>query len=456
MSTDSPPRTSLQDFIDSAPLSRRQRMIVLLLMIVMLAEGMDYTVIAQIFPRLIQEWGTPVSTITTIVVASSVTVGIGSIVAGPLAYRLGRKNVVIASVAVFSVCTAAIGLAPSIEVFMLFRIVSCLGIGAIVVCGMTAVADLVPKPRRAQMMTLAFTGVNLGGIVGGFLAAAIIPKAGWPMLAMVAGAVGLVLIPFIVAVIPESPQMLIARGKSPELIRKSLGIVVPGRDSSDVELALPKTETGDKKNLGALFVRRLLPQTMVIWFLYLMVYGVHTIVLQYLPTLLQQPTPGFTPAQSGLAFVTLCVGGLIGGVVTSFVLKRADQFFTLAVVFAGVVTFALVIGLAGFNVTGYFTVLFLFGMFVFVPGTVIGAIVVQIYPATLRDPGMGAAMGAGRVGQLLGGLAGGVMIGAGFGLSGVFIALSLPIILAIATVLGLRGLSRRHQVEDRMPEHITT
>jgi hypothetical protein len=65
------------------------------------------------------------------------------------------------------------------------------------------------------------------------------------------------------------------------------------------------------------------------------------------------------------------------------------------------------------------------------------------YPARVRGTGVGAANLAARVGTVAGGIGGGTLIGAGLGLSGLFLVLMIPITILIALLGGLRIDARR-------------
>ena len=71
------------------------------------------------------------------------------------------------------------------------------------------------------------------------------------------------------------------------------------------------------------------------------------------------------------------------------------------------------------------------------------------YPASMRGAGIGVAEFGGRLGAAAGGVAGGTLIAAGMGLSGLFLVLLLPIGVLLGSLTGLRAQSRRTLVSEQ-------
>ncbi|MER6976997.1 MFS transporter [Streptomyces carpinensis] len=430
----------MQQFLDSHPVSRRQRLIIFLLMMVMVFEGLDQIIAAQVFPQLIHEWGTSVSSITEIVTASSLSLAVGSVVAGPITDRFGRKPPLIVGILLFGAGTAAMGrLSQDVIVFGALRCVACIGLGITVVVTMALTADLLPTARRSQMMVLVFAGVTLGSLFGSLLAAVAIEPLGWRAVLGISGLLPLLLIRPITRLVPESPTILVARGRT-DAVRSALQTLLPGSDASSVDLSLSESEehlVRPTAILGRMYIAR----TLLIWLLFLAAYSVLTVLLQYTPMLLQAPVPGFTTAQSGLTMTVFSIGGLVGGLSVSFVLKRVSRFATLStvLVLAAAVLFAIAL-----VPTGFVTLMvgFLFLGLTFSSATSSLATVGGLaYPTALRGTGLGAANTAGRVGTLVGGLAGGTLITSGLNVSEISAILSAPVLASALCIVALRALT---------------
>lgn len=444
--TESAQKVSLQEFIDEGRVTARHRWLVVIMLIVMTAEGLDQSIVSHVFPKLIQEWGASIGSITTIVMVTILGAAIGAVVGGPLCDRLGRKPVIVIGMLLASFGTGGLGFTQNVAAFTTVRAIAAIGLGFLLVSVVAIIADIMPAGRRSQMMTLAFTGVTVGGIIGSLLAVGVLPRTGWqPMIAW-AGFLPLVVLPLVIALLPESPNVLAVRGKSAAVIRRALDVVAAGRDTSHVDLSpIPKE---DKPKLSIVFTRTFLSRTLLLWLAFFIGYGAITIVLQFLPTLLQatEPGPGFSTQQSGLTMLALSIGGLTGGVVGSLILKHVDRFRTVAVAYFATAIMAVVVALVPASLLSYAVVFFILGVFLTAGNTALAALAALTYPAEVRGTGLGGASGiGGRGGSFVGGGIGGALIGASLGITGVYLVLAAPVVICALAIITLGVITRRKE-----------
>lgn len=410
---------------------------------VMIADGMEITLVSHIFPSLIKAWGISIDAVRLTVSVSIVAMAIGMLLSGPMAERWGRKGVALCAYVLFCVTTATLGLARDIETFMALRVISCLGLGAVMPLAMTIVDDWMPSSRRAQMVTLSFSGVALGSIIGAYVSAAIIPTYGWQALTFAAGAVPLVVVPFIIALVPEAPAVQVALGKPAHRIRQTLSLIAGGRDVTQVDLSTGSTQGAPKKApFAVVFSKPLLATTVLLWLIFCIIQGVNLLVLQYLPMLLQQPNPGLSTAQSGLVVAMWGWGGLTGQVLMSFALKRFDRYRSMAA--AMVWAIAGLACVAAFDLSFVQLLVLMFAIGLALPAATAAtfSLALLAYPPEVRATGLGAASFSGRIGALLSGWTGGTLIAGGWGLSSVFLALCTPVAAGALAVMALRRVSR--------------
>lgn len=461
MTTPPAPPTGVRAFVDSQPIGRRQRIIVLMVFLMMVADGMDITLASHLFPPVIRDWGVPVSAVTLVVSLGVVAMAIGALVSGPVADRWGRKGVTVVGFVLFCLATAGLGLTGDIHSFAALRIISCFGLGAVMPVALTIVADWVPKARRAQMVSIAFAGVGLGSIIGAYLAAAVIPTLGWQVMVLIAGLTPLIILPFFVVLVPEPAIISVRRGIPEARIRSALALVAPDRDIAGVDLTragltLGAGEVRAKALFAEILSRPLLGVTLLIWVVFFVVQGSGLLVLQYMPMLLQAPAPGLSTVESGLIVAMYGWGALIGQLAIAFIFKRFDRFIVLAAF-----TFWSVVGLlivaafgTGFGFFGYFTLMFAIGLSLPATAAAMQSITTLAYPEEFRATGMGSAGFAGRLGTLTYGALGGTLIGAGFGITTVSLVLAAPLAVSIGLTFSLRALSRRAGIAAE-PQQIT-
>ena len=111
--------------------------------------------------------------------ASLAATALGGVIFGYLSDKFGRKKVLQWTILTFSVGTFFSGLASSITVLLIFRIITGLGVGGEWGTGQTYVGEAFPPKVRgrfgALMQTGAPIGIALASVVGGYLA----PAIGW-------------------------------------------------------------------------------------------------------------------------------------------------------------------------------------------------------------------------------------------------------------------------------------
>lgn len=452
MTADASESLSPQEFIDQNPMSRRQWRIVVLGLLMMIADGLDTTIVAFVYPRIEDDWGTGLGTVTVVVTLGVLAMIAGGVAAGPLADRYGRKGVTIAGTAAFGLATAGMGFAPGIGVFAGLRIIACLGLGAVLPTVMALVADWTPARRRGQMVALAFAGVTAGTTVGGLLASILIPAFGWPTLLVVCGLAPLALIPAIARQVPESLGVLASRGRPTAQLRAALAVVAPGQDLSHVDLersaARRPTRTAPRTILSGEFLRT----TLLLWLCFFLAQGVVFLLLSYLPLLAERM--GLTASQAAVSVAAFGWGGLVGQLSVSFVLKRADRFRSLATLW---VLSALGLAAAAAWAVQFVALLaaaFALGLCLPAAISVLQAIAAVAYPPSARATGMSWANSAGKLGPLASGLFGGMMVDAGWSLATVLLVLLLPVAAGFLATLLLHARSRAHLAEPT-PETLT-
>ena len=117
---------------------------------IIVLDGYDLAVYGAVLPVLIDEWG--LSNVQAGAMGSYGLIGVmfGAFFFGPLADRIGRKNVIIACFILFSVFTGLCGFADSPTSFSTYRFIAGLGLGGIMPNVIALMTDYSPK-ENAQL-----------------------------------------------------------------------------------------------------------------------------------------------------------------------------------------------------------------------------------------------------------------------------------------------------------------
>ncbi|WP_405716389.1 MFS transporter (plasmid) [Streptomyces xanthophaeus] len=426
-------------------MSRGQRLIVAVALLMMVAEGLDTTIAAFVYPRLKEDWGISGDTVTATVTLGVLAMIVGGVAAGPLADRYGRKGVTVVGTAAFGLATVAMGLADSIGPFTALRVVACLGLGAVLPTVMALVADWMPAQRRVQMVALAFAGVTAGTALGGILASVLIPAFGWPTLLVVCGIVPLLLIQAVVRYVPESVSVLAARKRPRAELRKALAAVAPDEELSHIDWDQSAVRRSARPAPRVILSRGLAATTLLLWLCFFLGQGVAFVIITYLPELAE--SGGLSESKAAVSVAAFGWGGLIGQLSVSFVLKRFNRFRVLAGLWAMTVLGLATAALGAGQFAALLATAFLLGLCLPAATSALQAIAAVTYPPFARATGVSWANSVGKVGPLAGGLLGGMMVDAGWTLATVLLVLALPVAVGLVATLTLNARSRGRQAD---------
>lgn len=449
-------RRNVPEVIESAGITRRQWLYFVLIFLLLLTDGMDSTVVSHIFPSLIKEWGVSVGGGIALVVSGGfVAMGIGAFAAGRLADRWGRKSVLVAAGFLFSTTTALGGTADDYTAFTIWRLIACFGIGAVLPTAVTLLADLVPERRRGAMIAAAYAGLGLGTTAGATLAGVILPLEGWRTLMVVAGILPVIITVLIWVGIPESPTFLVTRGKT-ERARRSLSRIFPHIDLETVDLIAPDKKIESSGTFRRLLSRPFALTTVLLWVFGFASLGTQMLVIQYLPTLLQLPTPGLTTVQSSTIVASYGFASVISLLLLGVVLVKLPHVQTIAACLTVSAIVAIAVSMS--STAGFTTLLVVLTVAGFFLPAALGPtrniLSVHAYPTDMRATGVGMTELSARVGSAGQGAIGGILIGAGLGLGGFFLTLLLPLGILGVTLAGLAIAGRPQQASNPEPSDI--
>lgn len=365
--------------------------------------------------------------------------------AGPSSDRFGRKIVLTSSVFLFGVFTLAAAYASSPFEMAILRLLAGTGMGAAMPNASTLVSEYAPTRRRSLLITIMFTGFNLGSAAIGFAAGAMIPAYGWRSVLLLGGIVPLVLVPFLILFLPESARLLALRGANPAKVGRTLGRVTRYRFSGNETFVSNEPAVQAKKPIGLLFSEGFAGLTIALWITYFMGLLVIYLLTGWLPTLMKDAGLDISTAANVTAMFQ--IGGTIGAIIVGWTMDKARPAFVIAAAyfFGGVC----ILGVASLGVlwSGLAALVFAAGFCMSGAQTGLNAYAPGCYPTMARATGVSWMLGMGRFGSIVGSSVGGALLGLGWGFSAILGMLAGPAIcaaIAIAfTQVGGAGAARK-------------
>jgi AAHS family benzoate transporter-like MFS transporter len=388
---------NLQERIDASKFNRFHGIILFWCTLILVIDGYDLAVFGAALPSIMKEMGVSATTAGFMASAALFGVMIGAMFFGTLADKVGRPKMLVICIAVFSVFTAATGLARDPVSFSVIRFIAGLGIGGVLPICAAQMGEFAPTAIRARLVAFVFAGYPVGGVLVALVAKQLIVEHGWSSVFYVGG-LPLLLIPFILKTMPDSVPFLMRKGRDAQLreiaAKVTPGVAVPAQARFEVA----QIDRQSKAPIAALFQDQRGFSTVMIWLAFFfglfMVYALSSWLTKLLAI------AGYSLG-SALTFVLVFNAGAIFGALGGAWL--GDKFnikHVLVFLYAvGAVSLACMGLVASAEVL--FAMVFLVGASTLGTQLVAYAYAAAFYPTSIRSTGVGFASGVGRAGGIL-------------------------------------------------------
>ncbi|MBV9964952.1 MAG: MFS transporter, partial [Alphaproteobacteria bacterium] len=204
--------------LDRLPISRFHYRIFWLIAAGMFFDGYDLYVAGPVLGAALQSKFSTLSQNGWFLSLTFIGMTLGSLLAGFLGDRYGRRFTYQFNLMIFGLASLAAAFAPSIEVLNALRFAMGVGLGAEIVVGYGTMTEFVPPHTRGRWMAFMAFVVVSGLPATAVLGWAIVPSFGWRPLFVIAG-IGALIVWYLRKALPESPRWLDANGRSAEAER---------------------------------------------------------------------------------------------------------------------------------------------------------------------------------------------------------------------------------------------
>ncbi|WP_095999884.1 MFS transporter [Mobilicoccus massiliensis] len=387
-----------------ADVGRASFLIALLCWLTVALEGFDLVAFGAVIPTLLEtgHLGMTGPDATLVATLSLVGVGIGAAAGGPVNDRFGRRVGLFVSVAVFSVFTILVPLAPSITLLAATRLVAGLGLGACMPTAITIMTETSRSDRKATSTTATMTGYHVGAVAMSLLAIVVLPD--WHVLFYAGGVAGLLLLPLVWIHVPETAPMVRTDDRPGTSPRR--GIL----------------------ELLAAHPRALLGSWLASFMGLLLVYGLNT----WLPQIMR--SAGYSLASSLSLLLIMNAGAIAGLALGGIVADRRGIKRSTLVWFGASAVFLALLSLRMNDQVLLHAVVFVTGLFVFSAQGLVYALVAHLFEPEVRGAAMGLASGVGRIGAIVGPFVTGMLVTAGLGHPWGFYVFAVVAVLAAGAV----------------------
>src|SRR6478752_5853558 len=162
-------------------------------------DAFDVMLYAMVITHIMRDLGMNKGTAGLLNTLTLLASGIGGVLFGFIADRVGRKRALMASILTYSVCSFASGLATSVLMLAIFRFILGLGMGGEWNTGATLVAETWPTELRAKAISIVQSSWAIGYALAALAVGIVLHYADWR-------------IAFFVGILPAFVVLWIRRG----------------------------------------------------------------------------------------------------------------------------------------------------------------------------------------------------------------------------------------------------
>ena len=330
----------------------------------------------------------------------------GALIGGRYSDRIGRKKVLIWSVAIFALFTLCTVWVNSFNSLLLVRFLAGAGLGAAMPNLITLASEAVKPENRGRAVGLMYCGMPVGAAILSYIASLDF-GSDWKNIFYLGGLLPIIVLPIMIKFLPESREFLKAQNTN------------------------QTTTVATQGSFKDLFNSQNLMRTCLISVSYFFTLMVVYIMLSWLPSLFMEL--GFSRKEGSTAQFFFMMSATVGTIVLGMLTDRWKKAYVIILMYGGILAGLFCLNAAS-SLTQMYLASALVGAFVIGCQGVLYAFGSIVYPTEVRATGVGMASAVGRVGAMLGPTIAGQLLAAGFGAAGV-ISAAIPCIVISAVFM---------------------
>ena len=366
-------------------------------------DAMDVGMLSFIIAALKVEWDLTPSEMGWIGSINSIGMAVGALIFGLMADRVGRKNVFIITLLLFSVGSGASALTTSLAAFLVLRFFIGAGLGGELPVASTLVSESVSAEQRGRIVVLLESFWAGGWLVAAVISYFIIPKFGW-QIALVISAIPALYALYLRMGLPDSPRFNAVKEKQ---------------------------KTSMFENLQKLFSKEYGRQTAMLWIVWFCVVFSYYGMFLWLPSVMVMK--GFSLIKSFQYVLIMTIAQLPGYFTAAWFIEKLGRKFVLVVYLIGTAISAYLFGTADTTamlmtagiLLSFFNLGAWGGLYAYSP---------EQYPTIIRGTGTGIAAAVGRIGGVLGPLLVGNLVSRQVSISTIFMIFCISILIGAVAV----------------------
>jgi benzoate transport len=395
-------------------------------------DGFDILSITFVAPVLARDFHVGSSALGLLLSSGLLGLLIGSLVLAAFADIIGRRPVVLISLAIMTAGMLVSAVCHSIVELAAARVFTGVGIGAMVVVINPIAVEFSNRRMRSFAISMMSIGFPIGGVLGGWVAAFLLAHYDWRAVFLFGAAMGLLLFPLVAWRLPESLSFLLERRSKSSLIRVNALLERFGH----APLAdLPPPATNERMPYGEIFRGPQLRITALVSAISFLTFLTIYFFLSWQPKILVDL--GFGVSMAASISGASSFAGVCGCAIFALLSRRFDGRILAVASILGLGVFVVAFGSVPPSLTALIIVAALAGSCVAAATIGLYVTAADAFEPHVRATGTGFIVGMGRLGSALSPSLAGSLFALGGGRGSVSAAIGVCAIIAGAMLIWL-------------------
>lgn len=427
---------SVEHYIDKDAFTRFQILAISLCALINVFDGFDALAIAFTAPAISAEWSLSPGALGIVFSAGYLGMAIGAMTLGTLSDHIGRRKMILLSLAVLTVTMGLTSTAGSITALLTYRFGSGLAIGSMLASITAITAEYSPDSKRNFMICIVQGTYAIGATLGGLLSVYLIEDHGWRGVFGIGAILNGCLFVVMYFLLPESLAFLLNKRPNGGLVQANTIIVKLGRARLK---AWPEKPPGKSGSGGVrdLFRKDTRKWSLLLWVAtFSAMFGTY-FLMSWIPKIVVDA--GVSLEKAIWVGMSINAGGLAGILWLGYRSATSGLRFMITAFMTMAGCLMIVFGFLGNELVLLITVAVAMGFFAQAGFIGLYSVAARLYPTQVRATGIGWAIGLGRVGAIIGPSIAGVLIGLGWQRSDYFMVLSIPFFIGAVAIWQLKA-----------------
>jgi len=430
----------IRDRINNGPMTLAQIVIVSIGFILNCVDGVDVVAISVAAPAITSSCNISSIELGYILSAALVGMAFGAMFLAPLSDIYGRRKIVLFSVLLTGISMIITGfIERSVELMIVIRAISGIGIGAIFASAATFGNEFTPERYKNLVVTMIIAGYPFGAMIVGPIASLVLPNFGWQMLFIFSG-IGTISV-FVLSyfLLPESVEFLEQCSLDEKSKLRAINKVLKRINRAPID-QLSTFGLVDKKrvsNVQSLLSKKLMLTTLKLWIIFFMGFMGIYFIISWIPSL--YVNSGWTMNEGITALTLSNLGAVIGAISIGLLTTHYALRWPVGVFFGST---AILMAYFAYSkptdLMKLYVLIFLIGAFLNGAFSAMYAVTARIYHAHIRSTGIGWCAGLGRSGAILAPILAGYLVAFNFDIYTLFFVFATPVLIAAILIITIK------------------